>query len=129
MNTDEINHLLKHLLANSRARFPGVSASDKLRPLNTIHSFVPCCYVSNIDPTGQCGSHWVGFFHSRTNRLEVLIVMEDNLVNSAFHFQNPFKYFIIPTTSMAFGTKLCGHFCIFVLFQRAHNYSLQAICK
>ena len=91
MNTEEINHLLKHILANSRACFLGVFASDKLAPLNTIHSLVQCCYVSNIDPTGQGGTHWVSFFHSRQNRLG----MEDKLVNLAFPFHSPFKYLII----------------------------------
>ena len=97
MNTDEITHLLKHLLAHSRAGFVPFFPSDKRPPLNTIQSLIPCCYVSNIDPTRKGGSHSAAFFHSRPNRLNFLIVMEDNHVNSAFHFQNPLKYFIIPT--------------------------------
>ena len=70
MNSDEITHILKHLLAPSRARFLGVFASDKLPPLNSIQSLVQCCYRSNIDPMVKGGSYWVGFFHSRPNRLE-----------------------------------------------------------
>ena len=71
MNTDEITHILKHLLANSRVRFLGVFASDKLRPLNTIQSLIPCCYASNIDPTGKGRSHWVAFFSLKTKSLEL----------------------------------------------------------
>ena len=63
MNCDEITHILKHLLANSRARFLGVFASDKPPPLNTIQSLIRGCYVSNIDPTGKGGSHWVAFLN------------------------------------------------------------------
>ena len=58
MNTQEIMHILKLLLANSPGRFLSVFAFDKLHPLNSIQPLVPCCYVSNIDPTGQGGSHW-----------------------------------------------------------------------
>ena len=70
MNTEEIIHLLKNLLAHSRARFLGVFASDKLPPLNTIQSLIPCCLVSNIDPTGKGRSHCVDFSNSRPTRLE-----------------------------------------------------------
>ena len=72
MNTDEITNILKQLLANYRARLPGVFASDKLPQLNSIHCLVPCCYVLNNDPNGKGGSHWVAFFHSRPNRLEFI---------------------------------------------------------
>ena len=70
MNTDEITNMLKHLVANSRARFLGVFASDKPPPLNSIQSLVPCCYVSNIDHTGKRVSHYLAFFHSIQNRFE-----------------------------------------------------------
>ena len=69
MNTNEITHNLKHLLGHSRARFLGFFAYDKIHPLNSIQYLVPCCYVSNIEPTGKGGSHRVAFFHSRPNRL------------------------------------------------------------
>ena len=62
MNTDSITVIIRKLLPHSRARFLGVFTSEKLPPLNAIQSRVPCCYVSNIDPTGQGGSHWVAFF-------------------------------------------------------------------
>ena len=94
MNTDEITHILKHLLANSRERFLGVFASDKFPRLNSIQSLVPCCYVSNIDPTGKGGSHWVAYFHTRTNRLELIERDGRHPCEFRFLFQNPNKYFI-----------------------------------
>ena len=84
MNTEEITHILKHFLVNSRARFLGVFASDKLSPLNSIQSHVPCCYVSNTDPTGKCGSHWVAFFTLDQIDKNFLIVMKENLANLVF---------------------------------------------
>ena len=49
-------------------------------------------------------------FHSSPNCLEFLIVMDDNLVNLAFAFQNPFKYFIIPIKSKPLEPRSVGTF-------------------
>ena len=57
MNNHEITHILKHILGNSHAVFLGIFASDKPPPLNSIQTIVHYCYGSNIDPTGQGGSH------------------------------------------------------------------------
>ena len=129
MNSDEITHILKHLLAHSRARFLGVFASDKLPPLNTIQSLIPCCYVSNIDPTGKGGSHWVAFFHSRPNRLEFFDSYGRHPCEFGFSFPKSLQIFYNPYQIQAFGTQVCGHFCIYILYPRAHNYALNSICK
>ena len=63
MNSDEITHILKHFLANSRGLFLDVFATYKSPPLNTIQSLIPFCYVSNIDQRGKGGAHWVSFIH------------------------------------------------------------------
>ena len=89
INTEEITHILKQLLATSPARFLGVIATHNRPPLNSIQSLVPGCYLSNIDPTGKGGTYWVAFFHTTTNRLEFSRVMEENLVNLGSHFQIP----------------------------------------
>ena len=99
MNTEEITHILKHLLPHSGARFLGVFASVKPPPLNSIQSLVQCCYVSNIESTGKGGSHWGAFFTLYQIDQNFLMVLQENLMNLAFHFQNPFKYFTIPTIS------------------------------
>ena len=95
-NTDEITHILKHHLDNSRARFLSVFASDKHAPLNSIQSLVPSCYVSNIDRTGKAGSHWVAFFHSRPNRLEFLDSYGRHPCEFGFSFPKSLKIFHNP---------------------------------
>ena len=128
MNSDEITHILKHLLAHSRAHFLGVFASDKLPPLNTIQSLIPCCDVSNIDPTGKGGYRWVAFF----TRDQIHRIFDSNgsePCEFGFSFPKSLQIFHNPYQIQALGTQLCGHFCIFILHHRAHNYALNAICK
>ena len=67
MNTDEITPILRHLLANCRASFLAVVASDKPSPVNSIQVVITCCYVLKTNPTGQAESNRVAFFHSRPN--------------------------------------------------------------
>ena len=127
MNTEEFTHLQKNL-ANSRAPFLAIFASAKLSPLNSIQALVPCSYVANNDPTGKSGSHCSLFF-SRPKGLESMIVLEDNLVNSAFHFQSLCKYLIIPNKSRPWETYSVVMICIYILYHRANNYALHSICK
>ena len=71
MNTDDITHIRKHLLANSRESFHGDFACDKVPPLNSIQSRVPCCNLLKIGLTGIGGCHSIAFFHTRRKRLEL----------------------------------------------------------
>ena len=104
MNSEEITHILKHLLANSRARFLGFFASDKLPPLKSIQSLVPIGYVSNIDPTGKGWSKWVAFYHSRPNRLEFFKSYGRDPCEFGFSFPKSLQIFHNPYQIQAFGT-------------------------
>ena len=55
MNSDEIPHILKHRLANSRARFLGAFASDKHPPLNSIQSLVLAFMSQTLILLGNAG--------------------------------------------------------------------------
>ena len=128
MNSDEITHILKHLLAHSRPRFLSIFASDKRPPLNPIQTLILCCYVSNIDPKGNALPLGC-LFHSRPNRLESFDSSRRGPCEFRFSFQKSLQIFHNPYQIQAFGTQVCGHFCIFILYHRAHNNALNSICK
>ena len=110
MNTDEITHILKRLLATSLSRFLDVFASEKIHPLTSIQSFVPCCYVSNTDPHVKGGSHWVAFFHSKQNPLEFFDSYPRRPCDFGFSFPKSLQIFHNPYQIQSFGTQVCGHF-------------------
>ena len=113
MNCDEITHILKLLLAHSRARFLCVFASHKLPPLNTIQSIIPCGDVSNIDPTGKCGSHWVAFFTQDQIVLNFFDIYGRQPCEFGFSFPKSLQIFHNPYQIQALGTWVCGHFCVY----------------
>ena len=129
MNTEELTHLLKHLVAHSRALFLGVFASDKHHTLNSFQSLVPICYVTNNDPPAKGGSHWNSFFQARPNRLEFYDSYGRQPCEFGFSFPKSLQIFHNPYQIQALGTQVCGHFCIYILYHRAHNYALNSICK
>ena len=129
MHTDEITRILKHLLANSRARFLGVFASDILPPLKSIQSLVPSCNVSKMYPTGKGGTNWVIFSQSRQYWLQFLDRYGREPYEFGFRFPKCLLIFHNRYQIQAFWTHVCGHFCIFIVYHRAHNYSLHSICK
>ena len=108
MNSDDITHILMHILSNYRARFLVVFDSDNLSPLISIQSLVSCCYVSNIEPTGKGGSHWVAFFHSRPNRLEFLDSDGRKPCEFGFSFPKSLQIFHNPYQIQAFGPMSVG---------------------
>ena len=127
MNTEEITRILKPLLTNSRARFLGVFASEKLPPLKTIQSLIPCCYVSKIDRTWKGGSKWVDFFHSKPIRFEFFDSNGRQPCEFGFSFPTSLQIFQNPYQIQAFGTQVCCHFCIYILYHLAHHYALNSI--
>ncbi|KAF0157041.1 MAG: hypothetical protein FD188_2836 [Ignavibacteria bacterium] len=55
MNKDEITHILKHLLAHSRARFLRVFASDKHPPLNRFNLLFHAVMFQTLIQPGKAG--------------------------------------------------------------------------
>ena len=96
MNTDEVTHILQHLLAISLARFLLVFASDKVLPRNSIQSLDPGCYVSNSAPPGEGRSNCVAFFDTRPNRFKFLDSFGREHCEFGLSFQNSRQIFHNP---------------------------------
>lgn len=127
MNTEEITFLLSRLLAKTKVNFLGVFPSDKLPTYSITLAFVPCCYVANVDPTGQQGSHWVAFYHSCPNKLDFFDSFGRDPKEFGFSFHKLIQIQSNKTEVQSLFSSQCGQFCIYFLFHRALGFSLQNI--
>ena len=85
-----------------------------------------------------CLKHWIywerrvplgSLFHSIPNRLEFFDGFGREPYEFGFSFPKSLQIFHNPYQIQAVGTQVCGHFCIYILYHRAHNYALNSICK
>ena len=128
MITDEITHILYHLLPNSRAFFLGVFASDILPPMNSIQSLVPCCFFKPL-------YNWAGLvqisrlLHSRPNHLEFFDRYFTQACEFGISFPKSLQIFHTPHQILACGTLIFRRFCSFILSHRGHNYSVHSLSE
>ena len=71
----------------------------------------------------------VAFIHFRPNRLAFFDSDGRQPWEFVFFIPKCLQIFHNSYQGQAFGTQVCGHFCIFILDHRAHNYSLHSKYK
>ena len=128
MNTLEIARLMNYLFRpKSRVRFLGVFASDKIPTLSTIQKFSPCCYIANTDPTGRSGTHWVAVYYPSPRTLEFFDSYGSHPSDLGFHFDKSTHIDFNSDQIQPVFSEVCGHHCIFFLYQRAHGMPMTRI--
>jgi hypothetical protein len=65
MNTQQIVTILRRNRF-SQPYFKGVYPADETKLFRTY----PHCFIANVDPSGQPGTHWVAFYIPRSNCVE-----------------------------------------------------------
>ncbi len=126
MNTQQIERALKHNPKTVK-RFCGVFPSDRLpKSLSTF----PCGFVANTDPSTEPGTHWVVFHFPNPKTCEFF----DSYGQKPEHYSESFKTYLKPFEQernvrklQSSWTEVCGHYCIFYLYQRACGHSLNNI--
>jgi len=124
MNTNEIEEILRHGLQGTKLNFLGVFASDRLPTLIT--SF-PSCLVANTDPHNQPGTHWVAFNFISPTELEFFDSF--GMHPFVYGFNLDYKVHFNEHQIQSFDSAVCGHYCIYFLYQRARSLDLVSICK
>ncbi len=126
MNTQQIKRALEHNSKTAK-KFYGVFPADQLpKSLSTF----PCGFVANMDPSTEPGTHWVVFYLPTYNTCEFF----DSYGQQPQHYSESFKTYLEPfewehnvRKLQSSWTDVCGHYCIFYLYQRACGYSLNNI--
>ena len=129
MDTEEIRRLLHHLFRHSPCLFLGVYAADNLPSPSFICANTPCCYVSNTDPKGWPGKHWVAIYHSTNNALEFFDSFAQHPSNLGFKFHASFQVHYNHRHIQSISSHVCAHYCIFFLYYRSLGQSLNQISR
>lgn len=121
MNTHQINSCLQ-----STPTFYGTFASDDLSPL--IRKKRPFCFVANTDKKSGKGKHWVAFYVDK-NCIEFYDTYGRDLLPCFKYFVRKRKYIYNKKRVQSFGSTVCGHHCIYFIYQRQRGQSMQKIVQ
>ncbi len=122
MNTEEVDCLCRKALRNTKTNFLGVFPSD-LIPITNLK--YPCAYVANTDPSNKPGTHWVAFYHLSKKSIEFFDSF--GMQPSIYGFNNIDCNTYNKNILQSFNSNVCGHYCIYYLYQRSHAKSLSHI--
>ena len=124
----EINCLASRMLAYSGVHWLGVFARDQVPKLDRSQRR-PFALVVNTDPSDKPGTHWIAFFASAELNAAPLEMFDSYGLSPALH---SFSYLAprIYSSSVSYqslDSSVCGHYCLFFLFNRAHYVSYRNI--
>ena len=124
MNAVQIRTVLDAIIAQKLCTFLGVFPRN-LVPSTPAITKLPACYVANSDDEHQPGQHWLAIF----------IDNEKNLEFFDSYAQPPAVYGLHKigvctsnkTLLQSLDSTVCGHYCIYYLYNRSLGHSLHAI--
>ena len=128
MNTQELIEILSKN-CYTKSSFQGVYPSDLLPAV--VKDF-PASFVANVDSSSQPGSHWVAFYFTNNKQGEFF----DSYGQSPQTYSSYFKDFLDKNAVdwiynkkhlQSIFTNVCGHYCIFFLYHRCKNMSMNDI--
>ncbi len=134
MNSEQIfKFMLKH---NDRihGHFLGVYARNQI-PASDKFSRYPAYFISNTDTASGNGKHWVVFYFSSPTQLEFFdsfahISSDYGFKTLSLLYPNLQEIVYVNRRIQNYNSRVCGHYCIYFLVHRIHNYSLdQIICS
>ena len=95
---------------------------DELPDLN--REIRPWCLILNTDPKDQPGTHWLALYAHLDRSIELFDSFGFSPSMYSFDFLDPLhSSYSLQSPS----TSVCGHYCIFYIYLRSHNYSLYHI--
>ena len=125
LNGAEISCLAGRMLTDTGVLWLGVFARDQVPPLNRSQRR-PFALVVNTGPADRPGAHWLAFFASVSEPLEMfdsyglppdmhsLAHLAPRMYSSSYSYQS-------------LNYSVCGYYCSFFLFNRAHGLSYFAV--
>jgi len=128
MNTKQIWQALAGNPVTSEF-FEGVYASDTLKEIQKR----PRLVVSNTDPSGRSGTHWVAFFFEGDNvdffdsLGQLMSEYSPHFVNFSKQFASSFNYAKIRTQPI--NSDLCGYYCIYFAYHRCLGKSFESVIR
>lgn len=128
--TDQITFLARRSPKLSQ-RYLGTFAADQLddswRTLGTYPKF----FIANTDPVSEAGAHWIACIIRNKNLIEIF----DSYGRRIQSYSSPLSDYAHRFSSrqenehqwQAMFSNVCGHFCLFYLYYRAHGLTSRKI--
>lgn len=124
MDERQINKILSHHKTTKR-HFLSVFPSDLL-PIK-IRRY-PACFVCNVDPSDQPGSHWLAFYIPSADKVEFF----DSYGNTPDFYEGPIADFASrysrtiynPLTLQTNVTAVCGQYAIYFLICKCRGETM-----
>ena len=129
MDTIDLTLILTRLFTNSQTNFLGVVASDRKPSLRSVTTFAPCCYVLNIDPKSEPGTHWVAIYHPTPQHVEFFDSYGSHPSDYGIYFDASLQLHFNNIKFQTLVSSVCGQYCIYFLSLRSHGHSFQNIQK
>ena len=125
LNGAEISCLASRMLAETGVHWLDVFARDQVPPLDRAQRR-PFALVVNTDPADKPGAHWLAFFASADGATAEPLEMFDSYglspdMHSLAHLAP--RIYSLSTSYQSLDSSVCGHYCLFFLFNRAHGLS------
>jgi len=130
MNTDQLRRILAYISTSYNAHYE-VVASDQL-DLITPRKF-PLAVISNTDPRGEPGEHWVAFFmRKQRGPIEFFDSFSSDIYMYNIHFRNFIervsgKLILMPHPLQCLNSEFCGQYCLTFLHYRLANVPINYI--
>lgn len=129
MNSTQLHRILSTNV-HTQKNFLGVFASDQL-PIR-IRRY-PVCFIANVDPASEHGSHWLAFYLYSSQHLEFF----DSFGRAPSYFQGPIWNYIRRFPCVKFNemtlqsnvSAVCGQYCIYYLYCKCRGYSLRDVLR
>ena len=123
LNGAEISCLASRMLADTGVHWLGVFARDQVPPLGR-SQHRPFALVVNTDPADKPGAHWLVFFVS-ASAAEPLEMFDSYGLPPDMHSLGHLAPRIYSSFAsyQSLDSSVCGHYCLFFFFNRAHGLS------
>src|SRR5579871_3123709 len=124
MNGFEIEKIISKFMCGCGSNFAGVFAADEIPERFAQY---PIGYVVNTDPRLLPGQHWVAYFHSSPNSNEFFDSYGNHPSTFSLKSYPQLKY--NKYCFQELESNVCGQYCIFYLYKRSKNFSLDYITQ
>ena len=121
------SHQIEEVLRNTKT-FVGTYPADKIPKLTPISRGKKLLIV-NLDPSSRPGSHWVSLCVNKTRNKRILEYFDSYGENPFTSFPATWTLKYNPYSFQGKNSKVCGHYCVFFVSERAKNRSFKSILK
>ena len=124
----EIDCLASRMLGYTGVHWLGVFAHDQVPKLDRSQRR-PFALVVNTDPSDKPGKHWLAFFAPAEPTAAPLEMFDSYGFSPSMHSLAHVapRIYSSSVTYQSLDSSVCGHYCLFFLFNRAHGVSYRSV--